>query len=801
MPDDMIAAAPPADAAQPAAARRTRPRTEGFKYDAAIIATRVDRFYRDDLLSRADELEARLQRYAKYRLWTEGKDWPWEGCSDFAVPDMSEKSLRVQDTLHNAVMAQTPPIGSKALSEGDREKEKLVDNLIAFQVFAEQPGELKIGELIEAFVNDGVFTAFIPWVTEKREVVELRTFGAIDPQTNPLDFFRSAIAQAFPNVKAVPQGDGWDWQCLPQDPGEVPFTACFYTRDDGTVEMCVEKETVVFDGPHIRALDWEDVLHPPRAANLQMPGPSNPGGASHTIIRDYPAIDEIKRLAKSGYYQIADADLTKLDGLTRDKTDEAPKEQKDALAGTMERPAGQEEKSQATLTRLTCFDSYDIDDDGLDEDVIWWYLLEPKLVIRARRLTEQYPANPPRRPFAEAAMIPVPGRRKGISMLEITEGIHDIMKSTFDQMVDAGTLTMSPSFFYRATSTLKQEVIRMWPGEGYPLADPKNDIYFPQLPNTAQINGINLLTLLGQMEERLTVIGDLQLGRVPSGKSSALRTAAAFSLLQSQGEARPERILRRFFTGLTEIWAQIHELNRVFLPDDKKIRIIGSPPPEQDPYQTITRRAAIDGRFQFGFNANVLNTSKAALADALESLIQTYVTPLAIQLGISNPSTIYQLMRDYGRARGQDADRYLAPPTPDDVGPKILAEEAIQLVLKDEMPGGSAAEAGGYVEHLQKLIAFIHTDEFGHLNATQVGIFKAYITQVAPKAQQQQQKEQMLKSAAATAAMHQGGGQPGAPLTQIPQSPGGNPQLSGGGEMLDESMPGAGGGANTGGPQ
>jgi hypothetical protein len=43
---------------------------------------------------------------------------------------------------------------------------------------------------------------------------------------------------------------------------------------------------------------------------------------------------------------------------------------------------------------------YDIDDDGLDEDVVWWMILETKTIVKAKMLTEMWPANPPRRPFA-----------------------------------------------------------------------------------------------------------------------------------------------------------------------------------------------------------------------------------------------------------------------------------------------------------------------------------------------------------------------------------------------------------------
>jgi hypothetical protein len=43
----------------------------------------------------------------------------------------------------------------------------------------------------------------------------------------------------------------------------------------------------------------------------------------------------------------------------------------------------------------------------------------------------------------------------------------------------------------------------------------------------------------------------------------------------SQGDARPERVLRRFFVGLTQIWRIIHGHNQVFLPKNKQVLICG----------------------------------------------------------------------------------------------------------------------------------------------------------------------------------------------------------------------------------
>ena len=144
-------------------------------------------------------MEARLQRYAKLRMWTEGRNWPWEEASDVALPDIMTHSLRIQDTLHNAVMSIRPAINSKAVSgKEDLGKQEKIDNLIDFQVFVENEGEKFIGECADAFVNDGVMTIYVPWVREDRDVIDIRIFPAIQEDFLPVVYFKQILTEEFP---------------------------------------------------------------------------------------------------------------------------------------------------------------------------------------------------------------------------------------------------------------------------------------------------------------------------------------------------------------------------------------------------------------------------------------------------------------------------------------------------------------------------------------------------------------------------------------------------------------------------
>lgn len=771
--------------------KRSRKRIDSLKIDRDTIADRVKRFYDKDHEERTGEIEARLQRYAKFRMWTEGKDWPWPGATDAAIPDMMTASMRLQDTLHNAVLAQRPCIMAKAVQKTFAEREEKLTFLLDYQFFEEQPGEDIIGQLADDFVNEGFYTVYTPWIDEKRRVKEVRIYDAIPEEQAPIEFFLGILQGFYPRAELTPDGAGWDWRIKD---GEKHFRASFYSKDDDRIELELEREAQMFNGPRAIRKDLQDVLHPPRCENLQIKSPSNPNGASHVILRDFPSIDEIKRLVDEGYYDLITKEQKEKLGLLRmDTSYQEREEQKDIMQGSAEQsevPTGAE--SHKPITRLMCFDCYDIDGDGLDEDVVFWMLLEDKIVLKAKYLSEIFPSDPPRRPFGEAQLFPVPGRRYAIGLLEMMEGIHDLMKQFFDQGGDAGILANAPFGFYRASSNMRPEVMRMWPGEMAPLSDPQRDVFFPQLGNQSQAFTFNMIALLTQVEERLTTIGDLQVGRVPQGKASALRTVSGMQTILAQGDARPERVLRRFFMGLTQIWQNFHALNEILLPKRKQFKLCGAIDPRRDPFAEIASMDEVRGKYRFTFSANVLNTSKEAMQSALQTLMTAYVSPLAIQLGIAKPDGVYRLFRDFGRAFGQDPDKYISPPTPGAMEPPISAEDAILFIMDGVMPRGSPLE--GAQAQFQKLQEFSASDDFGHLDGAQVPLFRAYLQSLAELMAQEQAQAALL---AAAQQFQQGMSQPGKSGPQaMPQAGGRDMPMLQSGELADESLPGAGGGAN-----
>lgn len=805
MPGDELPASDqmqsPIEAMQAQEMPKPKRRLRSVTVDREAIADRLSRFYQDDLEARSADRIRRAQRWAKFRGWTEDKTWPWIGASNIALPDMLEKSLRTQDTLHNAVMTSRPNVfNAKANIDANKGKEDVIDKLIDFQLFVEGQGETRIGEMIDAYVNDGVFTTLVQWVRQKGEVSERIEFPYPGPNEDFFMYLQGIVQSKFegmPDVN-IQQSDeeGWEWTAdLGEDERQY---VCFYTEEDESSEqkvLCIIKKYVVtHDGPVMIPFDYDDVIAPAGVSNLQIPGPANHGGAPHVLLRSYPTVGEIRELMAEGYYDLlTQEDLEKIKPEFKPSSEHIKKDQTDRLQGQQnwKQPF---EKSHGTVTRLLCFDRFDLDGDGLDEDVVFWFLPESKVVCRARMLSEVFPAKVPRRPLAEATFIPVAGRREGVSLLEMQEGMHDMQKTLFDIACDSATLGAMPVFFYRMSGSMKPENLQVFPGMGVPVGDPQRDIMFPNMANNNSLGMVmNLISMSGNWGDRATVIGDFQLGRVPTGKSSALRTTGAVSMLQAQGDARPERILRRLFIGLGQIWSIVHELNCAFLPKKKQIRISGLKRPDEDPFMTIDGRDAIDGIYDFDFQANAFNTSKQNLQQALMQYGSALLSPIAVQTGIVNPDKIYALFRDMGKSLGLQPDNYLNPPSPEASLPPISAEDVITSIMAGTQPYGKPAEP--MEEHIQKLGQFYNDDTYGMLTQPQTKVFESWVMQVVQRYQQQQQQQALAQAAAAYQAQAQqgqtnanGGGGGGDPTA-------GNPPVSSGNELMDESLPTAGGGA------
>jgi hypothetical protein len=811
--------------ALPAPPRRRVSRRKSIRLDKTLLAETVLRDLQTDQDSRADWMEKRILRYAKYRGWLESSDDPWPDSFNPQIPVILWNVLRLQAQLHNAVLSTRPVMTPMAWKKQDKEKEERVANLLDFQVFVEAGGAKALDSYIQGYVEDGPSVMHIPWVTETRKIHEVKVFPKpeegmpdlakpIPPGLPDREYFARLIQTLLDPVRKMVPDDqtGYDWTVLyiEDTTGEsVQAEISFAFRDDGRVEMAIQREATVYNGPGLFTESLEDIVIPWGACNLQPAGPSNPKGASRVTRLSRVRLDEVRRRAKDGTYDaLTKADLKSLlDGPQASPQNqqsaqrEGMRSLKDAAIGTTpqggtgaETNDGEETEGNKSFTAVEQYRRWDVDGDGLEEDVIVTVLLESKLVARVRYLTEIFPPGPgllPRRPFAEAHFMPAKDSWYSMGMIELLEHLADLINGVTKMNLDWGTITNSPFFFYRPSSGLKPETISLYPGEGYPVENPAQDVYFPQMPHADQAWAFNLATMFNQMVERLAMQGELQYGRVPQGKASALRTMGTTVSLMQQSDVRSDQILLRLFEGVAEIYQQIHALNQRYLPANKEYRIVGVPPKGQESYQRVNTVDEISGRYDFQWKATLLSADKNALPQTLMEIGSVLMSPFTMASGLVDKEKAYTFLRDYIKSRHQDPDRYLIRPPEATDAPKFLAEEALSMLIEGEKPEGIPHEQAAV--HLGKLLEFAKSDAFGMFPPEYVPAFRQWLMQVRTLAIQEAQRAQMLQMASQMQTLMAGNqqGPPGSagmvPNQQPQMGPGANPPVQTN-ELLQEEL-------------
>ena len=328
------------------------------------------------------------------------------------------------------------------------------------------------------------------------------------------------------------------------------------------------------------------------------------------------------------------------------------------------------------------------------------------------------------------------------------------------------------------------------PGEFYPLDNPQQDINIPQWGGENTTWHLNMLQLMQAYAERLSMVSDVQLGRVPTGKASALRTMGTTMALLGQSDVRGEQILRRLYSGLAQIYQLVHRLNRRYLPDTKEIRVLGAPKPGEEAYVEVARDM-LDVEVDFDFAAALLSANKQGMSQSLTAFVGLAMSPIVLQSGLVTPTEIYAMLHDLAKSLALDADKYIKPPS-GEVGTPLSAEEVMTLLvetgtLPSDVHPREPPEA--HVARLQELLQVMQPQVPGEvgiqLTSSAQEALRQYLQRVQAQqqaAQQQTMLAQMAAGGQAPAAPSQG---PGGVLTTVapppPQTAQPNRPLNGGG--------------------
>lgn len=576
------------------------------------------------------------------------KTYPWLGCSNLHVPITMTGIETLKPRLIESVLGDDPPILTKATEAQDEGQQARVEAFLNWQVQTQMDIAPKVQESAHRYLLPGTVYAKTRWKLDERRVQAVRTF----PPDTPLETILDAVlGQDVPTTTVRQEGGAFpSWRITVRTPQhrEREATLTLHVLPD-EIQALIDRIEVVYEGPDVEFPNAEDIMEPTNAG-------SDPQAFPWIMQRLWLDESRLRQKVRQGrFYEDA------VETLLRGESPGGDTSQLDAAEVRTGRAAveGIEEMGEASqrgqeYAVLECYYRYDLDEDGLDEELVFWVSPERgELLLGWDYLDNLYATG--RRPFRKACYFPIPGRSKGLSFPQIVQALQDEMNTIHNMRVDNGTIRNSCSFFFPKNWTLSAQQERVRPGEGVPVDDPSR-LVFPQW-NGGDAFGQNEEALLMQIFERLTGIGDLSLGRQPN-RVGATRTATGVSSLLAEAGLRFKTAMTGFQRFWQDIFSDVLALDQQYLPPGVEFRVTGHVPE----VIRLASRQAIAGRYDLRVSATSESLNRQQLREDATAKLTMLLNPILLQLGLIAKKGVYRGVRRWLQAYGEtDPDLVLEP--------------------------------------------------------------------------------------------------------------------------------------------
>jgi hypothetical protein len=206
--------------------------------------------------------------------------------------------------------------------------------------------------------------------------------------------------------------------------------------------------------------------------------------------------------------------------------------------------------------------------DALEEEVEIVYLVDTKKIARIIPLTRLYPDG--KRPHIDNRFTRLPRHFFGQGIPAKMKHLNRLLNSTFNQMMDYGTLQNMPFFFYEPASTgLLADMNQLKPGEGIPVLN-SGGVNFPKFQGNKDFQ-LSILQQVQAWAERDTAVTDFTQGRAAS-VPNAPRTAAGTGMLLQQSNIAFSRMVALMAEQFTELLRRVHVLYQRYAPQELEFK-------------------------------------------------------------------------------------------------------------------------------------------------------------------------------------------------------------------------------------
>ena len=458
------------------------------------------------------------------------------------------------------------------------------------------------------------------------------------------------------NEKVVKKVIGYDELELLQNASDVEIVS-YEDLGNGLVNATIKLKQITRNQPVIENIPASEFLFNPNAKTIK----DSPFVAHKKVV----SADYLLRKAKEGMYdeQAVREVIEYGEGVERTELDYYLNPSSDTFNEAID-------KARKQFTLYECYTKYDINNDGLLEDVIIT-ICSGKIL----RVVENIYGRPP---FFVLSPILEPYQIWGKAYADIIKDIQNLKTALIRQIVMNIALINDPKFFIDESKVnvndylagkpfirvqgIPQQAIQPWPVS--PLA-----------PWT-----FNFLEYWEGLKENRTGITRYNQGL---DARSLNKTATGIQLIMQASNQRLELIARIFAeTGVKELFEFLVELNLRFIDQKTVIRLFNQP--------LVIRPDDLQGKFDLIVNTTAEASNKQQVLQGLQMLIQLY--PQLIQFNIATPKNMYNALKKIVETMGfKNVNDFLTDPS------KLEAINAGQETgaLGGIQPNGQASTTGG----------------------------------------------------------------------------------------------------------
>lgn len=673
------------------------------KDDADALVQLVIRDF-DDSISAINDFKLNMVEMQKnWRRTPEPKDFPFEGAANIVVPMTAPAIEQMKARLLKALWGDGKLISEITQLDRELQSSDLSDANHWFHYELTEVAKLRsvLDGLLHQLLVFGISLPIPTYDHDTRVLHSVRHFPLTDdPIEQQLDGAVSSILSEQSEWCADPvitvTKDHGDGTYELSDDGEISFSV---TRDGDRgpdrLSADIWKRETIFDGVRVRLTRLQDLAVIPSAESVDdIPFFGTRYWCSVQKFRERLDDEFYIDNGKSENDRIAgSADIKVGDTMQRHEDDQADREEgTDSSDSTAYYP-------NRRWLEIYRWEGWFCPNERRELGQQSGRILEPAIQVvahvakRAQKLLrvellEDLNKAAKRSPV-KFEFISEPDRFFPMGLAEWLRFSQTEIDVIHNQRLDAGTIMNVPFFFYDPATGFQNDILKVKPGEGYPVkfTNGQPGVLFPRInwQPTASFQEENLSVRYANLQAGLS---DPAMGQPTSKRQSA----SEFVGLSAAMDLRTERIVENLLASLRELLYRILGLYQQFGPRERIFRLAG---PDGTVLVKRFERDRLQGRLWLELAGNLQQTNEQLQRQISVDMLQLLLNQIFIQLGIVGPDTIYQAITNVIKAMGGQIDLHKpdVPPTSD--SPQL---EGRQLFEGFTVKGPSPTE--NFSEHL-----------------------------------------------------------------------------------------------------